>query len=170
MAVYSWKWQYTVGSDSMQLSKYLNLHIYTARPKNRSCTLYFSKRLPFALITECICCGIVSTTLCNVTTFISIQSCIHFWPRFCIDDRRVKPFLQSFPLTANTFNTVKVRTLWWPIHVWKWLLMLHSFTTRARWILALLTWNMPEPSGKKKIHWWDNLVTQYIQELLTCRA
>ena len=34
----------------------------------------------FALITERICCGIVSTTLCNVTTFISIQSCINFWP------------------------------------------------------------------------------------------
>ena len=28
--------------------------------------------------------------------------------------------------------------------------MLHSFTTRARWILALSSWNMPEPSGKKK--------------------
>ena len=24
---------------------------------------------------------------------------------------------------------------------------------------------MPEPSGKNKIHWWDNLVIQYIQEL-----
>ena len=29
-------------------------------------------------------------------------------------------------------------------------LMLHSFTTRAWWILALPSWNMPEPSGKKK--------------------
>ena len=29
-------------------------------------------------------------------------------------------------------------------------LMEHFFTTRARWILALLSWNMPEPSGKKK--------------------
>ena len=106
---------------------------------------------PFALVTEHICCGIVSTTLCNVTTFISIQSCIHFWDsRFCIDDRRVKPFLQSFPLHPKDFQWGKVRTLWWPIHVWKWLLMLHSFTTRAQWILALSSWNMPEPSGKKK--------------------
>ena len=40
--------------------------------------------------------------------------------------------------------------------------MLHSFTARARWILALLSWNMPEQSGKKKIHWWDNLVIQEI--------
>ena len=52
------------------------------------------------------------TNLCNFTTFISIQSCIHFWPRFCIDDRRVKPFIQSFPLTPNTFNGVKVSTRW----------------------------------------------------------
>ena len=29
-------------------------------------------------------------------------------------------------------------------------LMLHSFTTRAWWILALSSWNMPEQSGKKK--------------------
>ena len=36
-------------------------------------------------------------------------------------------------------------------------LMLHSFTTRAWWILALLSWNMPKPSGKKKSNWWDNL-------------
>ena len=36
---------------------------------------------------------------------------------------------------------------------WHWcVLMLHSFTTRARWILALSSWNMPEPSGKKKIN------------------
>ena len=75
------------------------------------------RRPPFALITECICCGIVSTTSSNVTTFISIQSCINFWPRLCIDDRRVEPFLQSFPAIPNTFNVVKVRTLWWPIHV-----------------------------------------------------
>ena len=33
-------------------------------------------------------------------------------------------------------------------------LMLHSFTTTAWWILALLLWNMPEPSGKKKFNWW----------------
>ena len=42
-----------------------------------------------------------------------------------------------FQHTPKTFNGVKVRTLWWPIHVFKWLLLLPSFTTRALWILAL---------------------------------
>ena len=111
----------------------------------------------FALITESISCGIVLTNLCNVTAFISIQSCINFWPRFCIDDRRVEPLLKPFPFTPNNFNGVKVRTLWWTIHVWKWLLVLPdthvsscSFTTRAWSILLLSSWNMPEPTGKKK--------------------
>ena len=60
-----------------------------------------------------------------------------------------------FQYIPKTFNWV--RTLWWPIHVWKWLLMLpdtrvlmrHSFITRARLILALSSWNMPEQSGKR---------------------
>ena len=50
----------------------------THRPsKKPNRTLAFYKRSHFALITERICCGVVSTTLCNVTTFISIQSCIN---------------------------------------------------------------------------------------------
>ena len=84
----------------------------------------FCRRPPFALITEHICCGIVSTTLSNATTFISIQSCINFCPKFFIDICRVKPFPQSFHLTLNTLNGDKVRTLWWLINVWKWLPML----------------------------------------------
>ena len=124
----------------------------------------FAKVRLFALITKRICCGIVLTTLFNVTTFISIQSCIRFWPRFWIDDKRmvreiVKPFLQSFPLTPNTVNVVKVRTSVVasscvkmtpraPSH--SCVLMLHSFTTRAWWILPLSSWNMLKPSGKKK--------------------
>ena len=134
-----------------------NIHIYTAPSKKKGCTLAFFKRMPFALITEDICYGIVSTTLCNVTRYISIQSSINFWLRFCIDDRRVKPFLQSFPLTPNTFNGIKsglnvvvnscVKMT--PSAPWhSYVLMLHSFTTRR--ILALLSWNMPEPSGKNK--------------------
>jgi len=39
----------------------------------------------------------------------------------------------------------------------------HSFTIWARWIWALSSWNMPMSSGKKKIHWWNILVKQYIQ-------
>ena len=91
--------------------------------------------------------------------------CIHFWPRFCIDDIRVKPFLQSFLLTPNNLNGVKVT-----IHVWKLLLMLHSFTTRAQWFLALSSWNMPEPSGNKKsidgITWSFSI----FRNSATCRA
>ena len=83
----------------------------------------------------------------------------------------VKPFLQSFPAHPKD-NGVIVRSLWWPICendslTLMLLLVLHSFTTSAWWILALLSWNMPGPSGKKKINWWDNLAIQYIQAL--CR-
>ena len=94
----------------------------------------------FALIMEHICCGIVSTTLtlCYVT-FISIQSYNNSWPR-----------IEKMTPHAPWHSCV---------------LMLHSFTTRARLILALPSSNMPEASGGEKIHWWDNLVIQYIQEL-----
>ena len=34
------------------------------------------------------------------------------------------------------------------------LLVLQSFSTRAWWILALSSWNMPEPSGKEKSIDW----------------
>ena len=93
------------------------IHIFfqidTGCPKNKSHTIFCWTTF-----------GIVSTTLCNVTTFISIHNCIHFWPIFCIDDRRVKLFLQSFPVIPNTFGKSqewgKVRS----IHVWKWLFML----------------------------------------------
>ena len=102
-------------------SKRLLKLIYTARTKNKNHTLAFCKRPPFTLIMECICCGI-----CFWQHYAMPQHLfpLHELPRFCIDDRRVEPFLQSFPLTPNTFKGVKVRTLWWPIHVWKWLLML----------------------------------------------
>ena len=68
-------------------------------------------------------------------TSISIQSCIHFRARFCIDDRRVEP-----------------------IPVWKWLLVLPDTHVSSCSTLSQL-----EPD--EKIHWWDNLVIQYIQEL-----
>ena len=51
--------------------------------QNNEITLPIQKSYsPFALIAERICYGIVSTTLCNVKTFISILSCLHFWPKF----------------------------------------------------------------------------------------
>ena len=113
------------------------MHAHNAQPvQNKSCTLAFCKRPPLAFITERIFWGIVSTTLCNVTTFISTQSCVNFCPRFCTDDRRVDPFNPFKGLKSVVANSCVI--------------MLQSFTTRARWILALLSWNMPEPSGKKK--------------------
>ena len=118
---------------------------------------------------ECIRWGIVPTTLCNVTTFISI----HFWPRFSIDDRRVKPFFQSLPTHPKDFYWGKYRTLWWPIHVWKWLLMLPDNHVSSCSTLSQLepdeSWHChpgicPRHQGRKK-YWWDNLVIQYIQDL-----
>lgn len=41
------------------------------------------------------CCGIVFTTFCNA--FISVYSCMHFCPIFCIDDGRFKPVLKGLP-------------------------------------------------------------------------
>ena len=97
---------------------------------------------------------------CN--NYLVPSCCINFWPRFCIG-----PFLQSFPLTANTLNGVKVGTLCCvkvtPHAPWLSLVLMRaSFTTRARFILALSYW---EYIREDKIHWWDNLVIQYIQEL-----
>ncbi len=41
------------------------------------------------------------SAMCNSTRFISIQSCVHFCQRSCIDDRKVKPVIWFvFVLTA----------------------------------------------------------------------
>ena len=78
-----------------------------------------------------------------------------FWLRFCFDERRVKPFLQSFPAHLKDSKGLKsglcggqfmCENVPWHSCV----LMHHCFTTRARWILALSYWNIAEPSGKKK--------------------
>ena len=129
---------------------------YTARPKKRR-TLAFCFDYRAHLLWHC---------------FDKLMQChnIYFHPESQYFLAEILYWWQEsqtipFPLIPNTFNGVKVRTLCWPIHVWKWLLMLHCFTARARWILALLSWNMPELSGKKKSNWQDNLFIQYIQEL-----
>ena len=101
-----------------------------------------------APFTERVCCGNVSATLCNVTTFISIQSFIHFGWDFVLMTGESNQSFSLFQHIPKTFNGIKVRTLWWPIHVSKWLLMLpdtlvslcstlSSFTTRAWLILPL---------------------------------
>lgn len=46
--------------------------------------------------------GIVSTTLCNITSFISVQSCINFSPRSSIDGGRVRPLSKAFPSTSQS--------------------------------------------------------------------
>ncbi|MEQ2223062.1 hypothetical protein ILYODFUR_032895 [Ilyodon furcidens] len=58
-------------------------------------------------------CGIVSISFCNVTRFISTQCCIHFSPRSCIDDGRVK----TFSRTSQRFSMGLRSGLWWPVHV-----------------------------------------------------
>lgn len=54
-----------------------------------------------ALITVCGRWGIVSIALCNVTTFISIQSCINFLQWCCIHDGRVGPLCKVFSCTSK---------------------------------------------------------------------
>lgn len=75
-------------------------------------TLLYFTGLPLALIAPCICCGIVLLSLCNVARFISIHCCIKCSPRSCMNE------------DPKILSWFKVWTLWWPIHVWKWCLML----------------------------------------------
>ena len=63
--------QHNMFTDSIFKEHAQQIHCLS---KKKSCTLNYFVGLPFALITERICRGIVSTTLYNVTTFISIQS------------------------------------------------------------------------------------------------
>ena len=67
----------------------------------------------------------------------------------------------------HSFNGVKVRTLWWPIHVWKWLLILPDTHVLMLHLmnLGIVVLEYAQAIREEKIHWWDNLVIQYIQEL-----
>ena len=127
---------------------YREFNTYTARPQKK--VAHSPLCFDYGAHLQWCCFG---QPYGNAATFISIRcNCIHFWPRFRIDDRRVEPFLQFFLLTPNTFIGVKVRTLVANLCVKNTycIFTLHSFTTRARWILALSPWNMPEPSEKEK--------------------
>ena len=57
-------------------------------------------------------------------------------------------------LVANSCVKMTPHALWHSC-----VLMLRSFTTTARLILALSSWNMPEPSGKKK--WIDGITWSF---------
>ena len=61
----------------------------------------------FALITERICCGIVSTTLCNVTTYISTHSCIHFGRDFELMTGESNHSFSLFQHIPTSLNGVK---------------------------------------------------------------
>ena len=54
-----------------------------------------------------------------------------------------------FQHIPKILDGAEVWTLWGPIHVWKGCSLNHSFTMLARLILALSSWNMSVPSGKK---------------------
>ena len=102
----------------------------------------------------------------NVTRFISVQWCIHFSPKSWIDDGRVGPLCKAFSSKSQRFSmgfrsgrcggqSVCENDVSCSLN--------HSFTIWAWWILELSPWNMAVPSGIRKIHWWNNLVIQYIQ-------
>lgn len=61
-----------------------------------------------ALITARTRCGIILINLCNVTTFISVQSLIHFSPTSCSDDGRVGPLRQVSPAHPEILRRVQV--------------------------------------------------------------
>ena len=63
---------------------------------------------PLVLIMARIRCGIVLISFCNVTRFISIQCCINFSPRSCIDDGRVWPLRKAFSSTSMANPCVKM--------------------------------------------------------------
>ena len=78
----------------------------------------------FVLITERICCGIVSTTLCNITTLFPSRVALIFGQDFVLMTGELNHFLSLFQHIPKIFIGGNIKTLWWPIHVWKWLLML----------------------------------------------
>lgn len=132
-------------------------------------TLLYFVGPPLALIMADIRCGIVLIGLCNVTTFISVKSCIHFSPRSCIDGGSWGLLLKVRSSTSQRFSMglmsrhcggdpcVKMMS-----HVpWN---NLSQFEPDESW--HCLPRNMPVPSGReKKKNNIDgkNLVLQYIQ-------
>ena len=64
--------------------------------------------------------------------------------RSCIDDGRVGLVCQDFSTTSQRFWT-----LWWPIHVWQWCLMLPEPLFLNVSSMTSSSWNMPVPLGMK---------------------
>ena len=57
----------------------------------------------FALTTERICVALFRQPYAMSQHLFPSRVEWIFWPRFCIDDRRVEPFLQSFPAHPKDF-------------------------------------------------------------------
>ena len=116
------------------------------------------KKKPFAFITECICCGIVSRQPHAMSQHLFPSRVAFIFGRhFVLMTGESNHFFSLFQHIPKTFNGVKVTTGQLMCENYSscsltllCVLMLHSFTTRDWWIWALLSWNMPEPSGKKK--------------------
>ena len=77
----------------------------------------------------------------------------YFSPRSCIDNGRVRPLRKAFSSTSQRFSVGLRSRLCGGQSMCENDLscsLNHSFTIWPRWILALSSWNMPMPSGKKK--------------------
>lgn len=101
------------------------------------------------MITARILCGVISTSLCNVTAFTSIQSGAHFSPRsFVIDG--IRPLCKVSSRTSQRLSM----GLWFRLcggeSVCENDVTQHFFTTPTQCILALPSWNISVPSEKKK--------------------
>ena len=79
---------------------------YTARPKKKCHSNVVGP--PFALIMERICCGVVSTTLCNVTTLIYTSGVVFIFGRdFVLMTGESNDSFSLFQHIPMTFNGVK---------------------------------------------------------------
>ena len=64
-----------------------------------------SQTLYSKILLECLQhCGIIPISFCNVARCISVQCCIKFSPRSCIDDGRIGPQHKAFSSTSQWFS------------------------------------------------------------------
>lgn len=97
----------------------------------------------------------------NVTTFIFIQSCIHFSPKSSIDCGRVWLLGKVFSSTSQKFSIGLRSGLDW-IVVANLMLPEPLFHNLSLKNPGIVTMEYPDHQGSKK-NWWKNLVIQYIQ-------
>ena len=79
----------------------------------------------------------------NLMQFISIQSCIHFWPRFCWQESRTIPSVFSSTsqklLMGQSQDSANLMSENYSSCYWhSFVLMLHSFTNRAPMNLGIV--------------------------------